>query len=212
LTRIVLYALLAAGCEREVAPLETRDASRPLAARERAVETPETQPEPAVSNSSTDTDAPPPPRGMDVPSPTTGKSSADSTRSPDEQPTLNAVRIGQSSGSDRLVFEFDGEGLPAWTVEYVDQPETDCGSGEAVPVAGEASLQIRFVGARAHSDAGEGTSGSRRRAVGHRALRELVRSCDFEGHVTWVAGVAGPNPYTPRVLASPSRLVIDIAH
>ncbi|MCA1715064.1 MAG: hypothetical protein LC715_08165, partial [Gammaproteobacteria bacterium] len=94
----------------------------------------------------------------------------------------------------------------------VDRPVRDCGSGEPVPVAGDAWLQIRFSGANAHTEAGEGTSGPRRRAVNLLVLRELVRICDFEAEVAWVAGVGSPNRYTPRVLSDPSRLVIDIAH
>ena len=83
---------------------------------------------------------------------------------------------------------------------------------DVVPVAGDAWLQIRFIGAQAHTEAGEPTSGPRRRVVDQPVMRELVRTCDFEGQVTWVLGVASPNAYTPRVLAAPSRLVIDISH
>jgi hypothetical protein len=120
--------------------------------------------------------------------------------------------MGEHPGSDRLVFEFDSVGLPAWRVEYVDRPVRDCGTGDAVAVAGDAWLEIRFSGAQAHTQDGAATSGPRRRAVAQPILRELVRVCDFEGEVTWVAGVARANPYTPRGLAGPSRLVIDIAH
>lgn len=125
---------------------------------------------------------------------------------------LRAVRAGRHAGADRLVFEFDTPGLPAWHAEYVDRPVRDCGSGEAVPVAGDAWLQIRFTGARAHTDKGESTSGPRRRALAHKVVRELVRTCDFEGEVTWVAGVARPNAYRVQTLSKPSRLVVEIVH
>lgn len=125
---------------------------------------------------------------------------------------MRAVRIGKQPGADRLVFEFDTPGLPEWKVEYVDRPVRDCGSGDTVPVAGDAWLQIRFSGAQAHTEQGASTSGPRRRPLAQTIARELVRTCDFEGEVTWVVGVAKPNPYTARALASPSRLVIDIAH
>jgi hypothetical protein len=127
-------------------------------------------------------------------------------------PILRAVRVGEHEGLDRVVFEFDGHGLPAWRVEYVDGPVADCGAGNALPVAGEALLRIRFIGAQAHTQEGRPTSGPARLTANQPNLTELVRTCDFEGEVTWVAGLAHPTPYTPRVLSDPSRLVIDIAH
>ena len=126
---------------------------------------------------------------------------------------LQAVRTGNQPGMDRIVFQFNDAGLPEWEVKYVERPFImDCGSGEVVPVAGNAWLQITFRGAQAHTEAGEVTGGPRRRVVDQIALRELVRTCDFEGEVTWVAGLMHENEYTPRALDDPSRLVIDIAH
>lgn len=147
-----------------------------------------------------------------MPAPTLAASSSDVTNTSSEVPILRAVRVGEHEGLDRLVFEFDGQGLPAWRVEYVDGPVTDCGAGNTVPVAGEAKLQIRFSGAHAHTPEGRPTSGPARRAANQPNLSEIVRICDFEAEVTWVAGLAQPTPYTPRVLSNPSRLVIDIAH
>ena len=150
--------------------------------------------------------------GQDLPTFTTEASGADVASSGPDVPILRAVRVGAHDGFDRLVFEFDSKGLPQWHVAYIDAPAADCGSGRDVALEGGARLQVRFSGAHAHTEAGEPTSGPRRRHVGQPALRELVRTCDFEAEVTWVAGVAGRNPYRPRVLDDPSRLVIDIAH
>ncbi len=149
-----------------------------------------------------------------APSPpsTIGASSAAASYQSGRTPILRAVRTGKQPGADRLVFEFDTPGLPAWHVEYIDRPVRDCGSGDALPVAGDAWLQIRFTGAQAHTEKGESSSGPRRRPLAQSIARELVRTCDFEGEVTWVVGLARPNPYTPRVMSDPSRLVIDISH
>src|SRR5690606_1607703 len=132
-------------------------------------------------------DPTPPQVEVETPSGTIGKSRADATRT-DGISILRDVRTGTHPGMDRVTFEFDGDGLPAWEIEYVDQQLRDCGSGDVVPVAGDAWLEIRFVGAQAHTDEGEPTSGPRRRAVDQPVMRELVRTCDFEGHVTWVVG------------------------
>ena len=144
--------------------------------------------------------------------PTTGISLAGRTNSGYAIQRVSAVRIGNQPGSDRMVFEFNDAGLPEWEVKYVDQPLLDCGSGESVSVGGNAWLQITFRGAQAHTEAGKESGGPRRQVINQKMLHELVRTCDFEGEVTWVAGVARPNGYTVQVLAEPSRLVIDVSH
>lgn len=215
-TSMLLCALLiggfVTGCARDGAPDETRSedaspatpADAPLSARD-------APPQPAGPAQGEAPDAATPPAGSDTPSPTIGKTSAEATRT-DGTAILRDVRTGAHPGADRVTFEFDGAGLPAWEVEYVDRPVRDCGSGDAVPVAGDGWLEIRFVGAQAHTDAGEPTSGPRSRTVNQPVMLELVRTCDFEGHVTYVVGVGSPNAYTPLVMEAPSRLVIDISH
>ena len=141
--------------------------------------------------------------------PTTGHSKGKASSHSQRAPVLRAVRSATQAGFDRLAFEFDTVGLPAWDVAYVDKPVLDCGSGEPVKVAGEAFLQVRFTGAQAN--AGKGGV-PRRRALAQPNARELVRTCSFEGEVTWVVGLARANAYTPRIMTEPSRLVIDIAH
>ena len=143
---------------------------------------------------------------------TTGVSLAGRTNSGYAMQIVSAVRVGNQPGRDRMVFEFNDAGLPEWEVKYVDQPLLDCGSGESVVVSGDAWLQITFRGAQAHTEAGEESGGPRRQIVNQTILRELVRTCDFEGEVMWVAGVVRPNAYTAQVLAEPSRLVIDVLH
>lgn len=149
---------------------------------------------------------------VDAAKPTTGVSLAGRTNSGYAIQTVSAVRVGNQPGRDRMVFEFNDIGLPEWEVKYVDRPLLDCGSGDSVSVAGDAWLQITFRGAQAHTEAGEESGGPRRQIVNQTILRELVRTCDFEGEVTWVAGVIRPNGYTAQVLAEPSRLVIDVLH
>lgn len=208
----VLIGGLVAGCADDA----TQEAGEPghaspATAAQAPVATPTAPSQPVAPAPSQGPDPTTSPAGTDAPSPTIGNSSGDATRT-DGNAILREVRTGEHAGADRVTFEFEGEGLPAWQVEYVDKPVRDCGSGDAVPVAGDGWLEIRFTGAQAHTDAGEPTSGPRRQTVDHPVMREVVRTCDFEAHVTYVVGVGSPNAYTPRVMASPSRLVIDIAH
>jgi hypothetical protein len=147
-----------------------------------------------------------------APTPSTAATKGPATSRGNRAPVLRAVRSATQAGFDRLVFEFDTPGLPAWRAEYVDAPVADCGSGEPVRVAGAAWLQVTFTGAQAHTDKGKSTSAPRRRKLSQTVARELVRTCDFEGEVTYVVGVDRPNPYTPRTMQAPSRLVIDLTH
>ena len=43
-------------------------------------------------------------------------------------------------------------------------------------------------------------------------LRQLVQTCDFEGHVTWVLGVGHPKRFRVVELTNPSRIVVDVKH
>lgn len=154
----------------------------------------------------------PPAGGPDLAQFTTATSGADVASTGPEIPVLRGVRVAGHEGFDRIVFEFDSDGLPQWHVSYIDPPVIQCGSGHGMAVAGNAWLQVRFHGANAHTAVGEPTSGPARRTVELPSVREVVRTCDFEAEVTWVAGVAGEQPYRPRVLEAPARLVVDIAH
>jgi hypothetical protein len=126
--------------------------------------------------------------------------------------TLRDVRTARNDGFDRIVLDFGGDPIPSWEVEYVDRPVRQCGSGDAVPVAGDAWLRIHVQPARGHSDAGQATVTDRRRSPRLPAVRELVMTCDFEAHVEWVAGVGAPNRFRVSELRDPTRLVVDIRH
>lgn len=123
--------------------------------------------------------------------------------------TLTSVRAGGHEAYDRVVFEFK-EALPGYAVEYVDAPIHHCGSGEPMALEGEGVLEVRFVPAQAHDEAGNVTVGKLRQQPGLPVVKELVSSCDFEAHVTWGLGVSAPNRYRVMELSSPPRLVVDV--
>lgn len=112
---------------------------------------------------------------------------------------------------DRAVFETEG-GTPGVHVEYVDRPVRACGSGEALYPEGDGYLEVRLDGARAHTEAGEPTVPHDRQSRDLPVVRETVPTCDFEGTVTWVLGVASPEPYRVFRLQNPARVVVDVRH
>lgn len=124
---------------------------------------------------------------------------------------LREVRAAGQRGFDRVVFEFAGNGVPGYRVGYVDGA-TQCGSGEAVELAGQAWLQVQLTPARAHTEAGEPTVRDRERRLDLPALQELESTCDFEADVTWVLGLASRKTFRVQELGNPARLVIDIEH
>lgn len=141
---------------------------------------------------------------------TAGRSGAD--REPAGVATLRDVRSARHDGFDRVVLDFGDDPVPSWEVEYVDRPVRQCGSGDAVELAGDGWLRIHVQPARGHDDEGRSTVGERRRQPDLPVLAELVATCDFEAHVEWVAGVRSPNRYRVLELTAPSRLVVDVRH
>jgi hypothetical protein len=125
---------------------------------------------------------------------------------------LEDVRLGQHAGYDRIVFEFRQDEMPGYHIEYVDKPTYSCGSGEAVWLAGDGWLRVRFDATQAHDDQGRSTVAYRGRVVDLPIVKEIQNTCDFEGEVTWVLGVSSPNHYRVLELKHPTRLVVDIKH
>ncbi|MCA1604275.1 MAG: hypothetical protein LC775_02050 [Acidobacteria bacterium] len=125
---------------------------------------------------------------------------------------LKAVRTGKHEFYDRVVFEFEGNALPGYVVEYVDKPVRDCGRGEVVPVNGDGLLMIGLQPANAHTEGGQPTVHNRQMDPNFAVLRQLKLICDFEAEVQWVLAVSSPNRYRVLELTNPARLVVDITH
>jgi hypothetical protein len=123
---------------------------------------------------------------------------------------LEEVRAARHDDLDRVVFGFSPV-VPGYHLEYVDRPVRQCGSGDPVPLPGDAWLEVRLEPAAAHTDAGEPTVG-REVPVALENVRRVVLTCDFEAVVTWVLAVGSPNSFRVSVLADPPRLVVDVRH
>jgi|SRR5712664_1981930 len=123
-----------------------------------------------------------------------------------------ATGASPGGGYDRVVFEFTGDSMPGYRVEYATKPVQRCGSGDPVAVAGTGRLIVRFEPAQAHDEHGSLAPAERNRVPGLPAVRELTLICDFEGQVAWVLGIAAPSAYRVSELTSPARLVLDVRH
>ncbi|MFN7134433.1 MAG: hypothetical protein ACK4N5_20300, partial [Myxococcales bacterium] len=169
--------------------------------------------------------APSPPRPLEAPDgatpasaepagPITGEWTAATVevRRDGRQVVLRQVRAARNAGFDRLVFEFDGETLPGYRIGYVDRPARHCGSGEPLVLPGDGLLEVRLSPAVAHDEAGQLTVNALEAKPNLPVLLALEQSCDFEGVVSWVAGMKAPNRYFVLELKDPARLVIDVRH
>lgn len=124
---------------------------------------------------------------------------------------LTAARIGKHEEVDRIVFEFVGT-PPEYHIEYIDRPVRQCGSGDVVPLPGDAWLSIRFEPANAHTEAGEPSVQVRDIEVTGRNLLRVKLICDFEAVVEWIAAVGSPGRFKVLELKDPARVVVDIAN
>ena len=113
---------------------------------------------------------------------------------------------------DRIVFAFTGDSAVGYHVAYTDEPVRHCGSGQPVAVAGSAHLVVRFEPAQAHDEHGNATPATRALTVQLPVVKDMKLTCDYEGQVEWVLGLAGKHPFRVTELPGPPRVAIDVAH
>ena len=128
-----------------------------------------------------------------------------------EPAVMAALRVAKNDAFDRVVFEFRDR-VPGYHVAYIDKPVRDCGAGEVRRISGDGWLEVRFTPAAAHTQAGEPTIRPREFKPALASVREVERTCDFEGVVTWVVGTASPRRYRAYELSAPPRLVVEVDH
>ncbi len=119
---------------------------------------------------------------------------------------ISDVRVGTHAGYDRIVFEFAGTGRPRLTVAVAHPPFVEDASGQPVNVAGSAFLTLKLYDANGYPT----YTGPDSFSPGYPSLTALVNNGDYEGYVSWVAGLSHQACYSISTLTSPTRIVIDI--
>lgn len=130
---------------------------------------------------------------------------------------LVGVRSGRHGCYDRLVLDLDGQ-MNGYDVRYVSAVRAE-GSGDVVPTAGGARLQV-VLRAPAYDADGRATyvpaNPARLSDVrGYSTFRQVTWAGSFEGQTTTGLGVRARLPFRVLTLAGPgdtSRLVVDVAH
>ena len=112
-------------------------------------------------------------------------------------PTLVAIYAGDHPEGDRpyqrIAFYFR-EGFPEYNLQYVPSVVGD-GTGEPITLEGNAFLQIGFVDATSHDDAGESTvSVAPDESIGLQNLKSYGSAGEFEARLTYGLGLqVAPN-------------------
>jgi len=125
---------------------------------------------------------------------------------------LERVAVGHHEGFDRVVFQFRGEGVPGYRVEYVEPPLKEDGSGDPVEISGSAFVVVRMEPASGfdlNTGEGELVYKGPKRLPGTGVVKEVVRTGDFEAVLTWAVGLDAQVPFLVTTTASPSRLIVD---
>lgn len=129
---------------------------------------------------------------------------------------LTGVSPETDECTDRVVFTFKEQASgPGFDVSYkpASAAKVEDGSGNPVEIEGSAFLVVRIAPAMTAEISGEDVkptyTGPRRFAPeGFSFIREVVKTGDFEGIVTWVIGLDQKQPFTTS--ATDSHLVVEI--
>jgi hypothetical protein len=190
LATLVVTAGLAVGCGTSGPPRAARSPSAPATKS-------------AASSPPTRATAPPTP----VPaSPAAPSWPATERSAPGHAAHLTAISVGQHATFDRVVFRFTG-GIPGHRVKYVDGVVSDP-KGTPVPLPGQAFLHIVLHPASGYlSYAGPAVVSPM-----FPALLQARAAGDFEGYLSFGAGISQRAGFHIFTLTRPYRVVIDIAH
>lgn len=127
---------------------------------------------------------------------------------------LTEVRTESYSTYTRIVFEFAGDAAPEFTIRQSDQPVLASPSGEPIDLEGSRALLVSLAPASGVDLSGDAPviiyNGPDRIAIDASAVHEVVKTEDFEAHMSWAVGLDAVLPFSFTTLADPTRLVIDI--
>jgi hypothetical protein len=131
-------------------------------------------------------------------------------------PIVN-VRSGSHACFERLVVDVQGT-PPGYNVQYVAEVVRD-GSGERVPLRGEAFLQFIVLAPAYNVETGEPiyAPSDDREVVdvsGSSVIRQVAYAGSFEGQTTFGVGIESALPFRVFTLTGPgdrSRVVLDVA-
>jgi hypothetical protein len=128
------------------------------------------------------------------------------TAVPSHAGNLTAISVGQHGTYDRVVFTFS-QGLPGYRIGYVNEVLSDA-KGDLVALPGRAFLRMVF-----HPSSGyQSYSGPGAITPIFPALLQVRAAGDFEGYLSFGAGLSQRVGFRVFTLTQPYRVVVDVAH
>jgi len=127
---------------------------------------------------------------------------------------LTDVRVGDHSTFARIVFDFEGEGIPEYVVGYTEGPGfTGSGGGDPVFPAGSFYLVVRITPGLTYDvdDRSPIYLGPSAFDPALDPIAEIAFVDDFEADMVWVIGLDSESGFQVSIRTEPPRLVIDIA-
>jgi hypothetical protein len=119
---------------------------------------------------------------------------------------ITDVRVGQQTGYNRFVLQFDSQ-VPMYTVKRQAKPVFTQGtSGQTITLSGTAGVLVTVHSA---SQSGSYTGPTDFTQAGFAVLKEARLTQDFEGTVSWGLGLGSPACMRAFTLVDPARLVVD---
>lgn len=119
---------------------------------------------------------------------------------------LTGISVGRHPAFDRIVFRFSG-GIPGYRIQYTDQVLNDA-RGDQVPLPGRTFLRIVFFPASGY----QSYRGPHVISPDYPTLLQLRTAGDFEGYLSFGAGLSSRTGFHVRTLTQPDRVVVDVAH
>lgn len=218
----IMAALLAltvsAGCSGGEQDPDDPNYRGPAVTTTQATAAPTTTPPPATATTAAPVS--PPAKGTDC-AVTKGWNTSADEEAPYSTEKLFRVRAGNHGCFDRVVFDIKGTAPAGFVVQYVPVVQAD-GSGDPVPVAGGAALQVIVRSYIQGYPEGEMLAGvgdrfyTTQQLSGFQALREVRFAGFFEGQSTTAVGVRVKLPFRAYTVmdnaAQVRKVVVDIAH
>ncbi len=126
------------------------------------------------------------------------------------------ARAARNKNFDRVVFEFSGQQLPNYRVEYLKSRFYQ-GEAERVRIksAGNSFVQVEFLTIPTSEEQTRFTEANGFRPKGRLRMPVVHSVTDmgsFEGFYDFVIGVGSRQPFRVVELSNPARLAIDFKH
>ena len=154
---------------------------------------------------------------VDSPSPSLADAGPErKTRMPDPGAvaiSLTNIMVSHHDDHDEAVFEFTGNSIPGWAVQYVSDAVQN-GTGNKLPIPGQSILGVLILEAPSPFRSAETYAGPTVVTDPDSPQINVVQySASSKGIVQAFIGVNGAQPaFLVSALTNPTRIIVDVAH